>query len=239
MAKKALVIAIRYAVVRKQFASAKGQPENSIMDYQTHQYKLINLLASTFAMQLTGLQIRKVYENLLVDLDKTSPSSPKMAATLDNLKEIHATSAGMKAMCTWKTLDMIEQCRQSCGGFGYLAYANLSAMYQDHAVQCTWEGDNTVLTLQTGRYLVGCLRDLKKGKTLPKGVGYLNGIPSLLSKSCGARDVGQLEVIQEAFDVTCANLVLQVGKAVEEYMSKGIGQDEALEKTCKLLNLVT
>jgi acyl-CoA oxidase len=28
-------------------------------------------------------------------------------------------------------------------------------MYADFAVQCTWEGDNTILSLQAGRALVG------------------------------------------------------------------------------------
>lgn len=34
-------------------------------------------------------------------------------------------------------------------------YSNLPAMYADFAVQCSWEGDNTILSLQAGRALVG------------------------------------------------------------------------------------
>lgn len=230
MAKKALVIAIRYAAVRRQFGGSTGTKENQIMDYKTHQFRLITLLSSVYAMQFVGMQVRHDYESLLAKMAKADPKSPDMKKTITNLKEVHATSAGLKAMCTWTTLHTIEQCRQSLGGMGYLAYANLSTMYQDHAVQCTWEGDNTVLTLQTGRYLVSCLRDLKSGKPLPKGVNYLNLIPTMKGMTLESKDVARLENIQKAFDVTCANLVLQAGKVVEGFMSKGQKLEGALEK---------
>ena len=45
---------------------------------------------------------------------------------LEKLKETHATSAGLKAFCTWACLDTIEVCRQACGGHGYSAYVNLA-----------------------------------------------------------------------------------------------------------------
>ncbi len=228
MAKKALVIAIRYAVVRRQFG---GEVERQIMDYKTHQYRLITLLSADYAMQFVGMQIRKDYENLIERMDKTSPQSGEIKTVISSLKEVHATSAGLKALCTWTTLETIEKCRQSLGGMGYLAYSNLSAMYQDHAVQCTWEGDNTVLTLQTGRYLVSSLRDLKSGKKLPSGVAYLNLIPQLGSITLGSGDIAKLENIQEAYNVTCASLALQAGKVVETFMSKGQKLEEALEKS--------
>src|SRR5690606_11078493 len=121
------------------------------------------------------------------------------------------------------------------GGMGYLAYSNLSAMYQDHAVQCTWEGDNTVLTLQTGRYLVSSLRDLKSGKALPSGVAYLSLVPSLGSITLGSGDISKLENIQEAFNVTCASLALQAGKVVEAFMKKGMKLEAALEQSSAAL----
>jgi alkylation response protein AidB-like acyl-CoA dehydrogenase len=46
---------------------------------------------------------------------------PNMDEILDKLKETHATSAGLKAFCTWACLDTIDKCRQSCGGHGYSA----------------------------------------------------------------------------------------------------------------------
>lgn len=235
MAKKALVIAIRYACVRRQFGTSGGGKETQIMDYKTHQYRLITLLSADYAMQFVGMQIRKDYEQLLEGMNKVSPMSEEMKRHIANLKEIHATSAGVKALCTWTTLELIERCRQSLGGMGYLAYSNLSTMYQDHAVQCTWEGDNTVLTLQTGRYLVSSLRDLKAGKRLPDGVAYLKLIPKLGGMSMGSRDVAALDCIQEAYDVTCAGLALRAGKVVESFATKGASLEAALEKSSAAL----
>lgn len=80
---------------------------------------------------------------------------PNVGEILDKLKETHATSAGLKAFCTWACLDTIDKCRQSCGGHGYSSYSNFPALYSDFAVQCTWEGDNTILSLQAGRALIG------------------------------------------------------------------------------------
>jgi acyl-CoA oxidase len=37
---------------------------------------------------------------------------------------------------------------------GYSSYASLSGMFNDFAVMCTWEGDNTVMAQQTARYLI-------------------------------------------------------------------------------------
>ena len=47
-AKKALTIAIRYGVVRRQFGGKDGKLENKIMDYGTHKMRLIPALAITF-----------------------------------------------------------------------------------------------------------------------------------------------------------------------------------------------
>lgn len=60
---------------------------------------------------------------------------PDLGITIDKLKETHATSAGLKAFCTWAYLDTIDKCRQSLGGHGYSAYSNLPGMYADFTVQ--------------------------------------------------------------------------------------------------------
>lgn len=137
-AKKAVTIAIRYGCIRRQFGGHGGL-ETKIMDYQTHQQRLIPLLAQTFAISFTAMEVGRIYENLMTMLEQTKPGSPEMMKTIDALKETHATSAGIKALCTWKTLDMIEQCRQTLGGLGYSSYAGLASLFQDFAVQCTWE----------------------------------------------------------------------------------------------------
>ena len=136
--------------------------------------------------------------------------------------------------CSWKALDIIEVCRQACGGQGYSSYAGLASMFQDFAVQCTWEGDNTVMTLQAGRYLVSSYREKKlKNCLLPKGIGYLNAVPEIQKRTCPGTNVTDLKIIGEAFDVVCANAVAVTAEEFLALVAGGLQEDEAYEKTCK------
>lgn len=145
-AKKAITIAIRYGCIRRQFGGAKGGLETKIIDYQTHQLRLIPLLAFTYAIGFGAMEVGKIYENLMTVLEQTKPGDPNMMKVIESLKETHATAAGLKAFSTWRTLELIEQCRQSLGGLGYSSYAGLATLFQDFAVQCTWEVGARILS---------------------------------------------------------------------------------------------
>jgi acyl-CoA oxidase len=95
-------------------------------------------------------------------------------------------------------------------------------------IRLTFQGDNTVLTLQCGRYLIGCYRDKLAGKTLPLGVGYLNQLPEILSQKC-TQDPTNLNVVSQGFDVVVANLVKRAGDAFETLLKQGKSEDEAYE----------
>ncbi|KAJ1510619.1 fatty-acyl coenzyme A oxidase [Coelomomyces lativittatus] len=116
--KKALTIAIRYAAIRRQFSSRPGALETKLIDYRIHQSRLFPLLAQTFAMHFAGVEMDKMYVNLMEQLEQATPGTA-LDRILETLKETHATSAGLKAFCTWTTLNIIEQCRQSLGGHGF------------------------------------------------------------------------------------------------------------------------
>ncbi|ODN77299.1 acyl-CoA oxidase [Cryptococcus wingfieldii CBS 7118] len=225
-AKKALTIAIRYAAVRRQFSTGKNEVETQLLDYPIHQRRLIPLVAQAVAIGFTGLRLTKMYEDMTQALDTMDPSDPNLGATLDKLKETHSTSAGLKAFCTWACLDTIDKCRQSCGGHGYSAYSNFPGMYADFAVQCTWEGDNTILSLQAGRSLVSAWGDAMKGKKLVSGVAFLNDRSVLTATSDSSLS---LTDIQRAWHCVAANVIK---KAAEEYLSlmkDGKTKEEAME----------
>lgn len=84
-----------------------------------------------------------------------------------------------------------------------------------------------MLTLQTGRYLISCVREVAKGKKLPDGVWYLNQLPQILTKTCSNSDVSEIDTIKEAFGVTAANFTIQAAKAYEGLVAKGLTEDEA------------
>lgn len=65
--------------------------------------------------------------------------------------QIHATSAGLKAFTTACMMHGIEQCRLACGGHGFSQASGLPKIYGSHVPACTYEGEHTVLLLQTAR----------------------------------------------------------------------------------------
>eukprot|EP01102_Stenamoeba_stenopodia_P002903 TRINITY_DN1280_c0_g1_i1.p1 TRINITY_DN1280_c0_g1~~TRINITY_DN1280_c0_g1_i1.p1 ORF type:complete len:763 (+),score=193.25 TRINITY_DN1280_c0_g1_i1:148-2436(+) len=178
-AKKALTIAIRYSAVRRQFpsptfaagaeATSSNSKEMQILDYQSHQNRLIPLLAGTYAFHFTSVQMKKHFTAVQKEIFTNDDFE------ISNLNTLHATSAGLKAFSTWWCNDAIEQCRQSCGGNGYSAYSGLSGLLADFAVMCTWEGDNTVLAQQTARFLLNAAAKSQKGEKLDGFTSYLAG----------------------------------------------------------------
>jgi acyl-CoA oxidase len=236
VSKKALSIAIRYAAVRRQFANNGNDVETKLLDYPIHQRRLMPLLAQTFAMLFTGTEMLEMYNIMMSRLEGAREDDDDLNEVIEILKETHSTSAGLKAFCTWNCLSTIEACRQACGGHGYSSYTGLAAMYQDFAVQCTWEGDNTILTLQLGRYLISSYREAVKGKKLSPGVGYLNNLDKLIGKRCQATKLEDLldnDVIIEGWQVVCANVVRNAGIEFEECLKRGVEPDDAYEQCCK------
>ncbi|KAL8276254.1 hypothetical protein RQP46_011328 [Phenoliferia psychrophenolica] len=234
VSKKALVIALRYAAVRRQFKVGHKEVrfESQVLDYPIHQRRLLPLLSQAVAMGFTSLQMTKLFETMTAQLESFGADSDaeETREVLEKLKETHATSAGLKAFCTWNGLETIEKCRASCGGHGYSAYTGLSSMYNDQAVQATWEGDNTILSLQSGRSLIGSYEDAIKGIKLPLGTSYLNSLPAVLSYTCPSNAVAvQLETIDRAWACIAANVVKKAHDAYGVFLKQGKQKDEALE----------
>jgi len=76
------------------------------------------------------------------------------------LADVHASSSGLKSLCTIMAAHAIEECRRACGGHGFSQASGLGALYADYLPQVTWEGDSYMITQQTGRYLFKTMRTL-------------------------------------------------------------------------------
>jgi acyl-CoA oxidase len=167
MMKKALVIAIRYCAIRRQGVqvnSSDKHPETKLLDYQSHQYRLMPLIAKAYAYHLQLTYIQSLIEKF--DLKGGNLSDAILA-------DVHGTMAGMKAFTTWDTLSSIEECREACGGQGFSSYSGLAHMLSDFSVMVTFEGDNTVMALQTASYVVRSVKQMQQGKKLSGSVEYL------------------------------------------------------------------
>ncbi|KAI8605227.1 hypothetical protein EDD21DRAFT_432967 [Dissophora ornata] len=107
-----------------------------------------NMLMKHTKVSRTG----EVKEPAVAQLTYGVPIQGHVAMVVDS-GNIAKKAVAITAFRTWSTLNAIEACRQTLGGHGYSACTDLSTTYNDFAVH-TWDGDNTILTLQSGCYLV-------------------------------------------------------------------------------------
>uniref|UniRef100_H3C704 Acyl-CoA oxidase 1, palmitoyl n=1 Tax=Tetraodon nigroviridis TaxID=99883 RepID=H3C704_TETNG len=140
---KSCTIAIRYSAVRHQSELRPGEPEPQILNYQTQQHKLFPVLAAAYAFTFVGQYMKDTYRRI----------SDIHAGDYSQLPELHALSAGLK-FTTWAANAAIEVCRMSCGGHGYSRSSALPDIYVEFTPTCTYEGENTVMMLQTASLLL-------------------------------------------------------------------------------------
>jgi acyl-CoA oxidase len=137
-AKVALTLAVRYAVRRRQFHATSEQDEELLLDYGLHQRRLLPLLAENYALHFA--QERLALQTHDVFSVATAEDEDEQAR-----RELESRAAGTKALGTWHATRTIQECREACGGAGYLAVNRFAALKADTDVFTTFEGDNHVL----------------------------------------------------------------------------------------------
>jgi acyl-CoA oxidase len=142
-AKLALTIATRYGLRRRQFGPPDGE-EVELLQYRTHQRRLMPLLAKTFALHFAQTELLEKFHAVF-----SGPESPDRER-----RELEALAAAMKATSSWHTLHTIQTCRECCGGAGYMAVNRFAALRADTDIFTTFEGDNTVLMMLAARGLL-------------------------------------------------------------------------------------
>ncbi|MGO2542055.1 MAG: acyl-CoA dehydrogenase family protein [Specibacter sp.] len=133
--KVALKIAIQYATERRQFNAASDTEEVVLLDYQRHQRRLLPLLATTYAAAFA-------HEELLVKFDDVFSGAHD---TDEDRQDLETLAAALKSLTTWHALDTLQECREACGGAGFMIENRFTSLRADLDVYATFEGDNTVL----------------------------------------------------------------------------------------------
>lgn len=126
--KSGLTIAIRYGDQRRQFGP-EGGVEVPILNYRTHQRRLMPLLANAYALHFALKHLTDRFIN----------------RKEEEMQEIEALAAGLKSFATWNATATLQECRECCGGKGYLSENRIDALKNDTEIYTTFEGDNTVL----------------------------------------------------------------------------------------------
>jgi acyl-CoA oxidase len=148
-AQVALAIAVEHGESRRQFARPGSGDEIPVLDYLSHQRRLLPALVTSYALHFTQGQ-------LVSDLHEVQSGG----STDDGRqRELESRAAGLKAISTWHATATIQACREACGGAGYLSVNRLVGLKADSDVFTTFEGDNTVLMQLVARAILTSYRD--------------------------------------------------------------------------------
>ncbi|XP_041073318.1 peroxisomal acyl-coenzyme A oxidase 1 isoform X4 [Carcharodon carcharias] len=224
---QACTIAIRYSAVRHQSELKPGDPEPQILDYQTQQYKLFPLLVTAYAFRFVGSFMREMYHRITGDMNDGDYSQ---------LPELHALSAGLKAFTTWVASAGIEECRMACGGHGYSRSSGLPDIYVTFSPSCTYEGENTVMMLQTARYLFKSYTQAKSGQKLSGTVSYLNNLcshiqPQQVASRPIVMNINDISRLVEAYQLRAASLVEAAARNYRMELGRRKNKEEAWNST--------
>jgi acyl-CoA oxidase len=150
-AKVALAIAVEYGLHRRQFGTPGSGREEVLLDYGMHQRRLLPLLARTYALHFAQ-------ERVAAELHAVFSGAGDDGAEEHARRALESRAAGTKAMGTWHASRTIQECREACGGAGYLSVNRFDALRADTDVFTTFEGDNTILMQLVAK---GLLTDYK------------------------------------------------------------------------------
>ncbi|XP_023766141.1 acyl-coenzyme A oxidase 3, peroxisomal isoform X2 [Lactuca sativa] len=172
-AKVGLAVAVRYSLTRRAFSIKANEPEVLLLDYPSHQRRLLPLVAKTYALNFASNYLKMIY----------------VKRTPESIKTVHVVSSALKAALTWHCMRTLQECREACGGQGLKTENHVGHLKSEYDVQLTFEGDNNVLMQQISKALYAEFLSAKKRNKPIRGLGleHLNNpapvIPSHLTSS--------------------------------------------------------
>ncbi|CAG5051017.1 unnamed protein product [Parnassius apollo] len=179
---KAIVIAIRYSAVRRQFAPENSNEELPVLEYQQQQIRLLPYLAATYAMRIFCNWFGIEHVKMAID-NITGQNNNAAGRGI----EMHALSCAAKPVCGWTARDGIQNCREACGGHGYLKASTLGDLRNDNDANCTYEGENSLLLQQSSNWLLNVWprRNNLTPEDTPFGsLKFLDKVDALLTEKC-------------------------------------------------------
>lgn len=221
-AKMALAVAIKHALKRRQFNDSIKIQEDLLMDYPTHQARLTPALASAYVYHVT-------LDKMMADYSDESQPDKRIVET---------QVAGLKSIITWYANETIQECREACGGKGYLIENRIADLKGDVDIFTTFEGDNTVLLLLAAK---GVLSDFKAEFNSAGFSSVLKLISSQLSDKLATInpiysnkvDSGHLynpKFHKHAFDYRTRRLTYTLAMRIRSYIKKGMPSYQAFMK---------
>ena len=221
-AKKTLTIAVKYALKRRQFNDSIKIQEDLLMDYPSHQLRLTPAIASCYVYDITLTHMMKVYSDKAV-VDK---------------RKVETQAAGLKSIITWFANETIQECREACGGKGYLIENQIADLKGDVDIFTTFEGDNHVLLQLAAK---GVLSDFKSEFNSAGFTAILKLLSSKISDTLitnnpiytNNTDKDHLysdTFHKDAFSYRTRKLTYSLAMRIREYIKKGVPSYQAFLK---------
>jgi acyl-CoA oxidase len=216
--KSGLTIAIRYGDQRKQFGP-EGAAEVPILNYRTHQRRLMPLLANAYALHFSLQYLTDRFIN----------------RTEEEMQEIEALAAGLKSFATWNNTHTLQECRECCGGKGYLSENRIDALKNDSDVYTTFEGDNTVLMQLVAK---SRLTEFKQEFSNMNALGILNYVADQARTSLSemnpliVRNTDEEHLLDEDFHLKAfryreRDILTSAAKRLKRHISSGMDSFDA------------
>eukprot|EP00698_Gefionella_okellyi_P001653 TRINITY_DN11552_c0_g1_i1.p1 TRINITY_DN11552_c0_g1~~TRINITY_DN11552_c0_g1_i1.p1 ORF type:complete len:473 (+),score=81.28 TRINITY_DN11552_c0_g1_i1:119-1537(+) len=103
LSKIGLATAIRYGAQRRQFGGSPNEPETPILDYITHQRRLLPHLATILGLNFATNELKEMlFPEMRAHVRDAKPYS----------KELHIRASGLKIVATWEAVETLQQCRE-------------------------------------------------------------------------------------------------------------------------------
>ncbi|KAJ4788752.1 Acyl-coenzyme A oxidase [Rhynchospora pubera] len=214
ISKVALAIATRYALSRRAFSVIPNGPEVLLLDYHSHQHRLIPLLAKVCALSCASNFLKTLY------IQRTPESS----------KALHVYSSALKATATWQNMITLQECREACGGQGLKTENRIGILKGEFDVQSTFEGDNNILMQQVSKALLAeyVAVQIKQKHFKDLGLEHMNGpapvIPPVLTSSILRNAKFQTDI----FSLRERDLFQRFSEEVFRYQAQGESKEKAL-----------
>ena len=221
-AKTALTIAVKYALRRRQFAPKDGEPETILMDYPTHQHRLIPLVVKSYAFHFALSQLAEQY----------------CVANEEEMRKIETKAAGLKSLATWHGTHSIQTCREACGGKGYLSENRLADIKADSDIFTTFEGDNTVLMQLVAKGLLTEFKQSFHDEGMKAVMRYLGSkIGNVIAeynpyftRNTDIEHLMSAEFHAEALKYREKKILISLSERMKDYLKKRLGPYEAFLK---------
>mmetsp|Transcript_31887 Transcript_31887/g.58770 ORF Transcript_31887/g.58770 Transcript_31887/m.58770 type:complete len:680 (-) Transcript_31887:117-2156(-) len=170
----ATTIATRYAAVRHQGGSIHG--EMKILDWRTHQRKLLPTIATVYCFHYAGIALRAMHNKI-------------MRGDYSEIGAVHIIVSAVKTMCTSMASAGMELCRRSCGGHGYSLSSGIPERWATFTHTTTAEGDNTIMSLQVAKGVIKLLG--------AEAVAHLRDPTATLAEPCLGSNVHDFKNVPE------------------------------------------